>query len=68
MVDTENRAAAVTIHRVMDTEHGLCTVTGETLLNTLLNHWIKFCGKPNITRTERQETFDRSLGSTRSCC
>ena len=32
MVDAGSRAASVTIHRVMDTEHGLGGVTGEIVL------------------------------------
>ena len=32
MVDAGNRAASVTIHRVMDTEHGLGNMTGEIML------------------------------------
>ena len=38
MVDAGSRAASLTIHRVMGTEHGLGNVTGEIMLNTLLNH------------------------------
>ena len=38
MVDAGSRAASVTIHRVMDTERGLGKMTGEIMLNTLLNH------------------------------
>ena len=41
MVDAGSCAASVTVHRVMDTEHGLGNVTSEIILNTLLNHWIK---------------------------
>ena len=41
MVDAGSRAAPVTVHRVMDIEHGLGNVTGEIMLSTLLNHWIK---------------------------
>ena len=40
MVDAGRRAASVTIHRVMDVEHGLGNVTGEIMLATLLNHWV----------------------------
>ena len=47
MVDAVSRAASVTIHRVMDVEHGLGNVTGETMLATLLNQWVKYCGKPD---------------------
>ena len=52
MVDAGSRATSRTIHRVMDTEHGLGNVTGEIMLNTLLNHWVKHCGKPDIVRTD----------------
>ena len=41
----------------MDTEHGLGNVTGEIMLNTLLNHWIKKYGKPNIVRTDPEGAF-----------
>ena len=57
MVDAGSRAVSVTIHRVMDTEHGLGNVTCEILLNTLLNHWIKYCGKPDIVRTDPEGAF-----------
>ena len=57
MVDAGCRAASVTIQRVMDTEHGLGDVTSEIMLNTLLNHWIKYCGKPNIIRTDLEGAF-----------
>ena len=57
MVDAGNRAAAVTLHRVMDTERVLGNVTGEIMLNTLLNHWIKYYGKPDIVRTDPEGTF-----------
>ena len=52
MVDAGSRAASVTIHRVMDTEHGLGNVTGEIVLHTLLNHWVMYHGKPDIVRTD----------------
>ena len=45
---------SLTIHKIMNTEHGLCNVTGEIMLNTLLNHWIKYNGKPNIVRTDTE--------------
>ena len=48
MVDAGSRAASVTIHSVKDTEHGLSNVTGEIMLNTLLNHWVKHHGKPDM--------------------
>ena len=57
MVDAGSRAASVTIHRVMDIEHGLGNVTGEIMLNTLLNHWIKCYGEPNIVRTDPEGAF-----------
>ena len=52
VVEAGSRAVSVTIHRVMDTEHGLGNVTGSIMLNTLLNHWIKYGGKPNIVRSD----------------
>ena len=57
MVDAGSRAASVTIHSVMDTEHGLDNVTGEIILNTILNHWMKDYGKPNIVRTDPEGAF-----------
>ena len=57
MVDAGTRAASVTIHRVMGTEHGLGNLTGEIMLNTLLNHWIKCYGKPNIVRPDPHGAF-----------
>ena len=57
MVDTGSRAASVANHRVMDTEHGLGNVTGEIMLNTLLNHLVKYCGKPDIVGTEPEGAF-----------
>ena len=56
MVDAGSRAASVTIHRVMDTEHGLGNVTGEIMLNTLLNH----CTMTNQTLSEpiQKELFE----------
>ena len=65
-VDAGSDAASVTIERVMDTEHGLDNVTGDIMLNTLLNHWIKHSGKPNIIITDPQGV--RSRASTWSCC
>ena len=52
----------------MDTEHGLGNVTGEIMLNTLLNQWIKYCGTPNIVRTDpegpfRDQGFRRGLAA-----
>ena len=52
LVDAGSRAASVTIHRVMDVEHGLGTVTGEIILNTLLNHLVKYYGKRDTVRTD----------------
>ena len=57
MVDAGSRAASMTTHRVMDTEHGLGNVTGEIMLNTLLNHWIQLNGKSNIVRTDPAGAF-----------
>ena len=68
MVDAGNRAASVTIHRVIDTEHGLGNVTSEIMLNTLLNHWVKYCGKPDIVRTDPEGVFWRSKVWTWSGC
>ena len=68
MVDAGSRAASVTILRVMDTEHGLGNVTSEIMLNTLLNHWVKYYGKPDIVRTDpggafRDQGFRRGLAA-----
>ena len=41
----------------MDTEHDLGNVTGEIMLNTLLHHWVKYCGKPDIVRTDLERAF-----------
>ena len=57
MVDAGSRAASVTIHRVMDVEHGLGNVTGEIMLAPLLNHWVKYNGKPDVLRTDLEEAF-----------
>ena len=57
MVDAGSCAASVTIHRVMDVEHGLGNVTGETMLATLPNHWVKYFGKPDIVRTDPEGAF-----------
>ena len=56
-VDAGSRAASVTTHRVMDTEHGLGNVTSEIMLNTLLNHWVKYYGQPDIVRTDPERAF-----------
>ena len=57
VVDAGSRAPSVTLHRVMDTEHGLGNVTSEIMLNTLLNYWIKYFGKTNIVRPDREGAF-----------
>ena len=57
MVDAGSRAASVTIHRVTDVEHGLGNVTGEIMLAALLNHWVKYYGKPDIVRTDPEVAF-----------
>ena len=57
MVDAGSRAASVTIHRVMDVEHGLGNVTREIMLATLLSHWVKYHGKPDILRTDPEGAF-----------
>ena len=41
----------------MDTEHGLGNVTGEIMLNTLLNHCVKYHGKPDIVSTDPEGAF-----------
>ena len=41
----------------MDTEHGLGNATGEIMLSTLLNHWVKYYGKPDIVRTDLEGAF-----------
>ena len=64
IVDAGSRAASVTIHRVMDVEHGLGNVTSEIMLATLLNHWVKYYGKPDIVRTDPEGAFSRSRIST----
>ena len=58
MIDAGSRADSVRIQRVMDTEHGLGNVTGDIMLNTVLNHWMNYYGKPNTVKTD----------PTRSCC
>ena len=57
LVDAGSRAASVTIHRVMDTEHGLGNVTSEIMLATLLNHWVNYYGKPDVVRTDPEGAF-----------
>ena len=68
MADAGGRAAFVTIHRVMDVEHGLVNVTGEIMLATLLNHWVKYYAKPDIVRNRSRRSFSRSRVSTWSGC
>ena len=80
MVGAGCRAAVMTIHRVMDKEHGLGIVTGEIMLQTLMEHWIKYGGKPHMVRTNsegpcRDQGFDRGLAAKSivdtlrdSCC
>ena len=56
----------MTIHRVTDTERGLGNATRELTLNTWLNNWNKYCGKPNIIKTDpegacRDQGFRRGL-------
>ena len=47
----------------MDTEHGLGNVTGEIMLATLLNHWVKYYDKPHIVRTDPEGAFrDQGFG------
>ena len=41
----------------MDTEHGLGNMTGEIMLNTLLNHWVKYCGKSDVVRADPEGAF-----------
>ena len=57
MVDAGSRAASVTIQRVMDNEHRLGNVTGEIMLNTWLNLWIKYHIKQNGIRTDPEGAF-----------
>ena len=54
-------------HRVMDVEHGLGNVTGEIMLATLLNHWVKYYNKLDV-RTDpegacRDQGFRRGLAA-----
>ena len=58
MVDVGSRAASVTIQRVMDTEHALSIVTIEIMLNTLLNHWIKYYGNQTVPEPIQKELFE----------
>ena len=57
MVDAGSRAASVTIHRVMDTEHGRGNMTREIMLSTLVNQWVKYYDKPDIVRTDPEGAF-----------
>ena len=41
----------------MDVEHGLGNVTGEIMLATRLNHWVKCYGKADIVRTDPEGAF-----------
>ena len=72
MVDAGSRAASVTIPRVMDTEHALGIVTSDIMLNTLLNHWIKYYGiqtvpEPIQKGTFRDQGFRRGLAAKSIC-
>ena len=60
-------AAALTVHRIMDTEHGLGSVTGEMMLYTLLNHSIWFYGTSNTVRTDPEGAF-RDQGLRKQEC
>ena len=56
----------VTIQRVTNTDRGLGNATRELTLNTWLNNWNKYCGKPNIIKTDpegacRDQGFRRGL-------
>ena len=57
MVDVGSRASSMTINRAMDVELRLGNVTGEIMLATLLNHWVKYYGKPDIVRTDPEGVF-----------
>ena len=66
MVDAGSRAASVTIHRVMDIEHGLGNVTGEIMLSTLLNH-VTHRGKQEcLEGAGFNQTVTNSCGSKNS--
>ena len=58
MVDAGSRATSVTIHRVVDTEHGLGNVTRNIMLNTLLNHWIKYLTNQTLSDAIQKELFE----------
>ena len=68
VLDAGSRAASVTIHRVMDVEHGLGNATGEIMLATLLNHWGKYYGTPENCQNRNRRSFARSRISTWSGC
>ena len=59
MVDAGSRAASVTIHRVMDVEHGVGNVTSEIMLNTLLNHWVKVLWRTRLCQNRSRRSFSR---------
>ena len=54
---TNLSAASVTIHRVMDIEHGLGNVTGEIMLSTLLNHWSSTVANQTLSEPIQKELF-----------
>ena len=68
MVDAGSRAASVTIHRVMDTEHGLGNVTGEIMLNSLLNHGSSTTASQAFVRTDPERAFRDQECRRGSCC
>ena len=41
----------------METEHGLGNVTGDIMLSTPLDHWVKYYGKPDSVRTDPEGAF-----------
>ena len=57
MVDVGSRAATVTITESWTLNMDWASMTGEIMLNTLLNQWIKYYGKPNIVRTDPEGAF-----------
>ena len=58
MVDAGSRAASVTIHRVMDVEHGLGNVRSEIKLATLLNHWSSTMANQILSEPIQKELFE----------
>ena len=58
IVDAGCRAASVTIHRVVDTEHGLGKVTSEIMLTTLLNHWSSTMANQILSEPIKEELFE----------